>query len=253
MLIDSHAHIQGKEYAGEAEAVIERARAAGVEKIIAVGGAGDMSNNTEAVALADSFPNIYATVGMHPHDAKDGVATITDLFGDRKVVAVGECGLDYYYDNSPRDVQRAAFAEQIGLAHRLALPLVIHTRDAWDDTFDILRAEGAPPQTIFHCFTGGPEQARTCLDFGAFLSFSGIVTFPTATDLQDAASMCPLDRLLVETDAPFLTPVPHRGRPNTPAYIPLIGAAVAAAKDLPVERIEQATWETTERLFRLPE
>ena len=141
-----------------------------------------------------------------------------------RVVAVGEAGLDYYYDHSPRDVQRAAFAAQIQLAHERRLPLVIHTRDAWDDTFDVLAAEGVPERTIFHCFTGGPDEARRCLDIGAFVSFSGIVTFKNATPIQEAARVVPLDRILVETDAPYLAPVPHRGQPNQPAWVPFVGS-----------------------------
>jgi len=236
---DNHCHVHDPRIPGGTASAIKAARDAGVSTMITVGC--DRPTSLAAIETAAAHEGVWATVGLHPHDAKDGVATITDLFGDRKVVAVGECGLDYYYDNSPRDVQRAAFAEQIGLAHRLALPLVIHTRDAWDDTFDILRAEGAPPQTIFHCFTGGPEQARTCLDFGAFLSFSGIVTFPTATDLQDAASMCPLDRLLVETDSPYLAPVPHRGKRNQPAFVTFVGEFIADLRAVPVAELAAAT------------
>ena len=166
-------------------------------------------------------------------------------------MGIGECGLDYHYDHSPREVQREAFATQIGLAHEHDLALVIHTREAWDDTFAILRAEGVPERTVFHCFTGGPEEARRCLDLGTSLSFSGIVTFKTAGDVREAAALAPLDRILVETDAPFLTPVPHRGRPNGPAYVPIVGAAVAAAKGLPVEDVEAATWANTAALFAL--
>ena len=143
-----------------------------------------------------------------------GIDGIEALLAEPEVVAVGECGLDYHYDHSPRDVQREVFAAQIALAHAHDLALVIHTREAWDDTFDILAAEGVPERTVFHCFTGGPDEARRCLDLGAYLSFSGIVTFPTADDVRAAAALCPLDRLLVETDAPYLAPVPHRGERN---------------------------------------
>jgi TatD DNase family protein len=185
---------------------------------------------------------VWATVGLHPHDAIQGVDTIRGLLDAPKVVAVGECGLDYYYDHSPRPVQRAVFAEQVRLAHALRLPLVIHTRDAWDDTFAILAAEGVPPTTIFHCFTGGPDEAARAIEVDAYLSFSGIVTFKTAGDLRAAAALCPSDRLLVETDSPYLTPVPHRGQPNQPAYVPLVGAAVAAARGVPVDVIEHDTF-----------
>jgi TatD DNase family protein len=168
-----------------------------------------------------------------------------------EVVAVGECGLDYHYNHSPVDVQRDVFARQIGLAHTHDLALVIHTREAWDDTFAVLAEHGVPRRTVFHCFTGGVEEAQRAVALGAYLSFSGIVTFPNASDVRAAASTCPLDRLLVETDAPFLTPVPHRGTPNQPAFVTLVGAAVAAVKDLPPEQIAAVTWANAEILFGL--
>jgi TatD DNase family protein len=168
------------------------------------------------------------------------------------VVGVGECGLDYYYEHSPRAAQRDAFAAQIGLARHLDLTLVVHTRDAWDDTFDILGAEGVPDRWILHCFSGGPAEAKRGLDLGAYLSFSGIVTFKKADDVRQAALLCPQDRLLVETDSPYLAPVPNRGKANRPAWVPLVGAGVARARGVPVEEIEHSTWRNTERVFRLP-
>ncbi|MEA2716639.1 MAG: TatD DNase family protein, partial [Actinomycetota bacterium] len=155
----------------------------------------------------------------------------------------------YHYDHSPRPVQREVFASQIDLAAARGLALVVHTRDAWDDTFAILGAGPSVP-TVFHCFSGGPAEARRALDLGAWLSFSGIVTFKTAGDLRAAAALVPLDRLLVETDAPYLTPVPHRGRPNQPAFVPLVGAAVAAARSVADEVIEAATWTNAQDVFR---
>jgi TatD DNase family protein len=202
----------------------------------------------------------WATVGLHPHDASDGVdgaaavlddALRTDAQGTAAVVAVGECGLDYHYDHSPRDVQRAAFAAQIELAHRHGLALVIHTREAWDDTFDVLASGGVPERTVFHCFTGGPAEARRCLDIGASLSFSGIVTFKSADDVREAAELCPLDRLLVETDSPFLTPVPHRGSVNEPARVPLVGWAVARVKGLTAEVVAESSTRTARAMFAL--
>src|SRR5262249_27083775 len=159
-----------------------------------------------------------------------------------EVVGVGECGLDYHYDHSPRDQQRAVFAAQIRLAHRGDHTLVIHTREAWDDTFAILDTEGVPARTVFHCFTGGPDEARLAPDRGAMLSFSGIVSYKNAPELREAAALAPLERILVETDAPYLTPVPHRGKKNKPAWVPLVGEAVAAAKELAVEEVAEATW-----------
>jgi TatD DNase family protein len=158
------------------------------------------------------------------------------------VVAVGECGLDYHYDHSPREVQREVFAAQIALAHAHGLPLVIHTREAWPDTFDILRAEGPPATTVFHCFTGGAKEAREALDLGAHLSFSGIVSFPSADDVRAAAAMCPADRLLVETDSPYLAPVPHRGARNQPSLLPAVGTALARARGVEPEEVAELTW-----------
>jgi TatD DNase family protein len=178
-----------------------------------------------------------------------GVESILPFLDDPNVIAVGEAGLDHYYDHSPRDVQRTAFTAQIQLAHERGLPLVIHTRDAWADTFDVLDAEGMPERTIFHCFTGGPDEARACLDRGAFLSFSGIVTFKTATDLQAAARLCPADRLLVETDSPYLAPVPHRGRTNQPAFVGHVARFVADLRDEPLAAFAAATVAATRTAF----
>jgi len=162
---------------------------------------------------------------------------------------VGECGLDYFYDHSPRGEQRAVFAAQIQLAHRHGLPLVIHTRDAWEDTFGILDTEGVPERTIFHCFTGGPGEAEESLKRGAYLSFSGIVTFKSASDLRAAVEITPLERILVETDAPYLSPVPHRGRQNQPAHVTLVGAAVADVQGVDVAAVAEATWQNTHRAY----
>ncbi len=182
---------------------------------------------------------------------EDDYRTLEKLATNPKVVAYGEIGLDYYYMHSPKDLQQKHFREQIRLSRRLGLPLVIHTREAWKDTFAILAAEGAPERTVFHCFSGGPDEARRCLDLGAFLSFSGIVTFKSAAEVADAAARCPLDRLLVETDAPYLAPVPHRGKRNTPAWVPLIGEAIAALKGLSPAAVAEATWETTAAVYGL--
>jgi TatD DNase family protein len=240
---DSHCHVG-------ADAVAP-AHAAGVTRMIVVGT--DASWSAAAIDLAAAHDGVWATVGLHPHDAGKGTDTIAPLLAERhrKVVAVGECGLDYHYDYSPRPAQRQAFAEQIALAHTYDLALVIHTREAWDDTWAVLRAEGVPARTVFHCFTGGPDEAQRALDFGAALSFSGIVTFPGAPEVRAAAAVCPLDRLLVETDSPFLSPVPFRGKPNSPALVPVVGAAVAAARGCPVAEVEDATWVNSEQIFRL--
>ena len=252
--IDDHCHL-GWDGDGPADPVlvdrmVDDARGAGVDRLITVGT--DRARSADAVAAAARHPGlVWATVGLHPHDAKDGLAGLADLLGEPGVVAVGECGLDYHYDHSPRDVQRRAFADQIGLAHEHDLALVIHTRQAWDDTFAVLDAEGVPERTVFHCFTGGPAEAEACLERGGHLSFSGILTFKTADDVRAAAAACPLDRVLVETDSPYLAPVPHRGRPNRPALLPLVGAALAAAMGTMVEAVAEATWATASRVYRL--
>lgn len=250
---DSHCHIPFDAGDGKTvdASVIADAREAGVTRLVTIGT--DAPSSQAVLDVARDHVGVWATVGLHPHDAVEGAATLTPLLAERdpKVVGVGECGLDYHYDHSPRDVQQRAFAEQIGFAHEYGLALVIHTREAWDDTFSVLAEAGVPERTVFHCFTGGAAEARRALDIGAALSFSGIVTFPKATDVQDAARLCPLDRLLVETDTPYLAPVPHRGRPNRPALVPVVGAAVAALRGQPVEEVEQATWRTAETWFGL--
>jgi TatD DNase family protein len=244
---DSHAHLSRGD---DVVAVLAEARAAGVMRVVTIGT--DAAESAAAIAIATDHDEVWATVGLHPHDAKNGVDTIVLLLDAPKVVAVGECGLDYHYDHSPRDVQRAAFAAQIQLAHERRLALAIHTREAWEDTFAILAAEGMPERTVFHCFTGGEEEARRCLDLGAFLSFSGVVTFKNADDVRAAARLCPLDRLLVETDSPFLTPVPLRGQRNAPGNLPLVGAGISRTKGTTLEQVEAASWANTQALYELP-
>jgi TatD DNase family protein len=249
--VDSHCHVPYREgrFAIE-ESVLDEARAAGVAAFVTVGT--DRDQSLAGIDVAARHPDVWATVGLHPHDAKNGTASVVDLLDRPRVVAVGECGLDYHYDHSPRPVQQAAFAEQVGWANQRDLALVIHTRSAWDDTFDVLAEVGVPERTVFHCFSGGPDEARRALEVGGHLSFSGIVTFPGAPEVRAAAALCPADRLLVETDAPYLAPVPHRGRSNTPAWVPVVGAAIAATRNEPVEVVEQMTAANARRLFVLP-
>jgi TatD DNase family protein len=247
--IDSHCHVHDPKIPDGADAAIAAAIDSGVGRLVTVGC--DRDTSEAAIAVAAAHEQVVATVGLHPHDASDGVDTIVDLLDTPGIVAVGEAGLDYYYEHSPRDAQRAAFAAQIQLAHERTLPLVVHTRDAWDETFDILDAEGTPERTIFHCFTGGPTEAGRCLDRGGDLSFSGIVTFKNATDVQAAATICPLDRMLVETDSPYLAPAPHRGSVNRPAWVPHVGAFIADLRDVPVEAVATATTARAVELFGL--
>lgn len=247
---DSHCHVYDERMPGGVASAVQAARAAGVGTMISVGC--DRATSEAAIEVAAAHADVYATVGLHPHDAVNGVESIVDLFDTPGIVAVGEAGLDYYYEHSPRDIQRSTFAAQIQIAHERNLPLVIHTRDAWDDTFDVLLAEGAPDRTIFHCFTGGPDEARRCLDIGALLSFSGIVTFKTATELQAAMLLTPLDRMLVETDAPYLAPVPNRGKTNQPAWVTDVGRFIADRRDVPAATIAAATTANGRATFDVP-
>lgn len=241
--VDSHCHLYDTRGVA-VDDIVTAARAAGVTAMLNVGC--DAATTAAAIEIAGGFDGsgdvtVKATAGLHPHEAKHGVESIVPFLDHPTVIAVGEAGLDYFYDHSPRDVQRVAFAAQIQLAHERDLPLVIHTRDAWDDTFDILDAEGMPERTIFHCFTGGPTEVRGCLDRGAFVSFSGIVTFRTATDLHEAARLCPLDRMLAETDSPYLAPVPYRGKTNQPAYVVHVVEHLATLRDVGRDEVREAT------------
>ncbi len=283
--VDSHCHIQERYLEGveageksnpatsrpervkwasdfQAQArVIERARVAGVERLVCVGT--DPHTSRRALEIAASFPEqVWAAVGLHPHEASMGVkgldevaamaeqfAIVPSTSSTSVLVAIGECGLDYHYDNSPRTDQREAFAAQIALAKQNDLALIVHTRDAWEDTFDILKAEGVPERTVVHCFTGGPPEAKRCLDMGAYISFSGIVTFKNAQEVREAVKICPLERLLVETDSPFLAPVPHRGKPNEPSYVVFVGEAVAEVKGMEVPLVQSVSTKNATRLF----
>lgn len=252
-----HLHHSGRTHVGHDHApadavatVVADAVAIGVERMITVGC--DVADSVAGADAAAAHPGrVWATAGVHPHEAQHGVEGLEAVLARPEVVAVGECGLDYHYDHSPRAAQREAFAAQIALAHAHDLPLVIHTRSAWDDTFALLDAEGTPARTVFHCFTGGGAEARGCLDRGALLSISGLVTFPSADDIREGVALAPLDRLMVETDSPFLTPVPLRGRPNLPGYLPLVGEGIAAVKGVDVAEVAATTWATTEAFYGL--
>ena len=248
MWTDTHCHLQ---YDGVPADFLDRAAAAGVERMICIGTDAETSKAAIEIAAAAPPGRVWATVGQHPHEARFGTDGLLPLLDQPGVVGVGECGLDYYYDHSPRDIQRAAFAAQIALARIHGLTLVIHTRDAWDDTFELLYSEGVPERVVFHCFTGGVAEARRALEVGAYLSFSGIVTFKKADDLRAAAAMCPADRLLVETDAPYLAPEPHRGRPNEPALVGVVGAALAAVRGVEPDDLAKLTSRNASAAFNL--
>lgn len=243
--IDQHCHLAP----ATATEQVDQATAEGVRAMITVGTTLDRS--IEAIAVAEMFPNVWATAGVHPHDATDGIAGLKELLANDQVVAVGECGLDYHYNHSPAASQADVFVAQIELAHEFDLPLVIHTREAWDDTFAILDAHTIPRRTVFHCFTGGPGEAEKCLERGALISFSGIVTFANADDVRAAAALCPLARVVVETDSPYLSPVPFRGQTNVPGRVPFVGAAVAAAMSLEPAEVEAATYSNTRQFYDL--
>lgn len=242
---DQHCHLDPE----TADTVVAECRESGVLRLIDVGT--DRASSQVAIEMSERFEEVWATVGVHPHDARHGLDGIEELLAHPRVVAVGECGLDYHYDHSPRSLQRQVFAEQIAMAHAHDLALVIHTREAWEDTFAILRSEGVPERTVMHCFTGGTAEAATCLELGAHLSFSGIVTFPSAPELREAARLCPPEHLLVETDAPYLAPVPHRGRPNRPALVTVVGTAVAETRGEDVATVAATTWTNAEQVYRL--
>ena len=212
----------------------------------------DLESSHQALTIADHHREVFASVGLHPHDASQLPAVwgmLEPLAQAERVVAVGETGLDFHYLHSARDEQEASFRTHIRLAKRLDRALVVHTRDAWDDTFRVLEEEGPPERVIIHCFSGDVGDAGRAIGLGAYVSFSGIVSFPNAEGVRAAVEVVPDDRLLVETDAPFLAPAPHRGRPNEPAFVPLVGAAVAAAKGVAVTTVERLTRENAARAY----
>ncbi|MGH9373172.1 MAG: TatD family hydrolase [Vicinamibacterales bacterium] len=248
-MIDSHCHLAGDEFEADLPAVVERARAAGVSGALVILAAGDGAEAQRAARVRELWPDVRFSVGIHPHQAGEyaadieaGISVVGVAVTRHGAVAVGEIGLDYHYDFSPRVVQQEVFRRQLHLARERQLPVVIHTREATDDTFDILKTDGAGVRTVFHCFTGTPTMAERALEIGAWLSFAGIVTFPKATALQDVARMVPADRFLVETDAPYLAPVPHRGKRNEPAFVARVVEVVAQVRGESAARIaEQAT------------
>jgi TatD DNase family protein len=255
-LIDSHCHLDDKQFDPDRNEVIARAREAGVERMMAIGTGNGPPDLEAALRLARQHSFIYATVGVHPHDAAKATpetfaameALASEATAQTKLLAIGEIGLDYHYDFSPRDVQRDVFIEQLKLARRAAKPIVIHTREAWDDTLLLLR-EHWSGSGIMHCFSGGPAEARQALDLGFYLSFGGVLTFPKAEALREAARLAPEDRLLIETDAPYLAPVPKRGKRNEPAFMVETARRLAEVRGVRPERIADATTANFERLL----
>jgi len=256
-VIDSHCHLDNPQFDPDREAVIARALAAGVERMVVIGTGEGPPDLKAGIRLADRHESIYATVGVHPHDAstatRETYRELRELLKHPKVIAMGEIGLDYHYDHSPRDVQRDIFLKQMLIAGEARKPIVIHTREAWEDTIALLEVYWRPYGLggIMHCFSGGPPQAALCLDLGFHLSFGGIITFPKASEVQEAARQTPADRILVETDAPYLAPVPHRGKRNEPAFIAQTARKLAELRGVTPEEIARTTTENFQRLCKI--
>ena len=254
--VDSHCHLDDSQFDSDRDSVIERARAACLKYMLAIGTGNGPPDLGAAVRLAESHPEIFATVGVHPNDApkvsSETFKNLEDLLHHSKVKALGEIGLDYHW-GVPKEVQHPIFVRQLELAASLHVPVVIHTRDAWADTIETLRTHWASTRLpcIMHCFTGNPEQARECLELGFYLAFGGVATFPKATEIREAARIAPLDRLLIETDSPYLAPVPHRGKRNEPAFVAHVAKMIAEIRGMSVDELAAATTQNFEHLFRL--
>jgi TatD DNase family protein len=262
--VDSHCHLQEHYLPDDPDATalaaLRRARDEGVVGVVVVGT--DEATSRQAIELAQvvssgalgpELPAVSAAVGLHPHEASSSLSWLDALVAEvpAHVAGLGECGLDYHYDHAPRAEQRASFSHQIALALEHDLTLVIHARDAWDDLFDILDADGIPPRCVLHCFTGGPAEAARCVERHLAVSFSGIATFKNAHDVRAAVREVPLEHLLIETDSPFLAPVPHRGAQNEPSWVGLVGGAVADAGGWGIEEVADVTARNAAGLFKL--
>jgi TatD DNase family protein len=263
MLVDSHAHLEGKRFDQDREQVVARARAAGVETILAIG-IGDGPGTLDcAIRLAERFPGMYATTGIHPHEAQlakeSDFTEMEQLARHPKVIAWGEIGLDYFYDHSPREVQARVFLRQMELARAVKLPIIIHCRasegseNAWDDTIRLLREnwQASALGGILHCFTGTRAHAQAALDLGFMISFAGNVTFPKAQGIRDVAKEVPHDRILIETDSPFLAPLPHRGKRNEPAFVRETARQLGEIRGVSLEEIGAQTTANFYRFFSL--
>jgi TatD DNase family protein len=254
VLADSHCHIDMPQFDADRSEVVARAREAGVEAMLLVGGVDEEAGHQRALRVAGEL-GYPASAGVHPHEARLWTAAVEDglrgLARDKRIVAIGEIGLDFHYDHSPREAQRNAFRRQVRLARDVGLPVIIHTREADGETADLLEQEGAVETGgVIHCFTGGHELARRALALGFYVSFSGILAFPRAEVIQEVAQTVPLDRLLVETDAPFLAPPPHRGKRNEPAFVVEVARKVAALRGIPPEDVGRASLANFRTLFR---
>jgi TatD DNase family protein len=254
-LTDSHCHLDAQVFDEDRDATIQRARDAGVECMVAIGSGDGPPDLSAGIRLAEQYDFIYATVGVHPHDASKADEStwqqLIPLTQHPKVIAIAEIGLDYHYDFSPREIQQRVFARQLQIARDANLPIAIHTREAWTDTVSLLREHWTGTGElggIFHCFSGSPAEAEEALDMGFHLSYSGIITFPKAEQLREAVRRTPLHRLLVETDSPYLAPVPWRGKRNEPAFIVETARKVAEVKGLSLDEVISATTSNWKRL-----
>ena len=255
-LIDTHCHLSHDSLRGQVPEVLDRASQAGVAAVVCV--SADLDEAQAAMQLAQKYPQVYCTAGVHPHSAAGAGADLAERLGRliafEKNVALGEIGLDYHYDFSPREDQRRVFAEQLHLAHSNTKPVIVHTREAFDDVMSIVVESGLTGQRIiFHSFTGTVAQARAILDIGASISFSGILTFPKTHELRQAAQLVPDDRILVETDAPYLSPVPVRKiKTNEPAHVKHVAACLAEVREVTIEKLAELTTANATRIFHLP-
>ncbi|WOI54797.1 TatD family hydrolase [Parvularcula sp. LCG005] len=253
MLVDSHVNLHGERYADDLDDVLSRAESAGVTAMLAI--SDELASTDEIRAIVGDRPNIWRSVGVHPHHAKDyadlSAETLIKLAEDPKVVGIGECGLDFHYEYSERELQEPVFRAHIAAARETGLPLIIHSRNADDVMASILQEEYAkgPFVPLLHCYTGGPELATVALNMGGYVAFSGIITFKKADDVRAVAAMVPIDRILVETDCPFLAPIPHRGRRNEPAYLPHVADCLAEIKGVSRDEIDRTTTDAFFNLF----
>ena len=253
MLFDSHAHVDDRRFNGEVEDVLKRALAKDVTNILNVGA--DMDSSERAIMLAKAYDMVYASVGIHPHDAKDAKKedyyTLAEWTKENKVVAIGEIGLDYYHNHSPEDVQKDVFIRQLDVARQTNKPFIIHDREAHKDVLDIIKKEAKKMPGVFHCFSGSVEMAKEVISLGYYVSIAGPVTFSNAHKLKEVAKSIPLERLLIETDCPYLTPHPHRGTRNEPAYVRLVAEEIAGLKGISLEKLAQITTANTKELFEI--
>ena len=252
MLVDSHAHLDLPEFDNDRNEVIKRAKKSGIDYILNIGINSESCSKT--IKLADSYDFIYASIGIHPHDAKNinenTYSVLKSLANNKKVLAFGEIGLDFYRNLSPKAIQIKRFREQINLANELKLPVIIHNRDAHKETMEILKEEGAKNLGgIIHCFSGDYSMAKSCIDMGFYISIPGTVTFPKAVELREIVKKLPISKILIETDCPFLTPVPYRGKRNEPSFVKYVAEKVASLKDMSFEEVAEITSQNFRSLF----